>query len=283
MMLRRLFGLIITLIALAGLGLSVWGAQVGQRAVDAFDQQMSDVLTLTSQTLDTVEDTLLLTKDTVQTISDSVVTVETTADDVAMAISQTRPLMDQIAAITSDDLPETVEAIQETIPTVAQAAAAIDDTLTTLNRFRIDETIPIINYKIDWSLGIDYAPTTPLDQSVTQIGDSLNDLPGRLRSLEIYVNVANDNLETIGDDVTGIADDLAAVNAQIAELNPLLDDYMTTVLTLNDNSRQTRASISEQLESVKLGITVVMIWVGLAQLAPLYLGVELLLGKRRVS
>ncbi|MBE2201048.1 MAG: hypothetical protein IAE79_20715 [Anaerolinea sp.] len=282
-MLQRVLGLIITLIALAGLGLSVWGAQAAHRAVDAFGAETVNVLTLTSQTLDTIQDTLLLTKEATGTISEGVTTMETTAADVGMAISQTRPFMDQIATIASEDLPETVEAIQATIPTAADAAAAIDDTLVALNRFRIDETIPIINYRINWSLGINYNPATRLDQSVTEIGDSLDELPGRLRSLKVYINVANNNLQTISDDVYAIADDLTAVNGQISELNLLLDEYLATVTILNDTSRQTRARISAQLESVKLGITVVMIWVGLAQLAPLYLGVELLLGKRRAS
>lgn len=282
-MLRRILGFVLLLIALLGIGLSMWGIRIGHQAVDAFDAEVTNALTLTSQTLDTVQDTLVLTKDTVQTISTGVEAVETTADDLALTINQTRPLMDQIATISSTDLPQTVVAIQETIPSVAQAAGAIDNTLVTLNKFRIDETIPIINYKIDWSLGIDYSPTVPLDQSINQIGDSMQELPDKLRSLEVYVNVTSDNLQTISDDVRTIADDLADVNTQIADLDPLLDTYMGTVTTLNDTSRQTRASISEQLKSIKFGITVVMIWVALTQLVPLYLGVELLLGKRRVS
>ncbi|MCA9935597.1 MAG: hypothetical protein H6662_01085 [Ardenticatenaceae bacterium] len=282
-MIRRILGIIFLLIGLAGIALSVLGTRFGHQVLDSVATAVSDALILTSQTLDTVQDSLLLTKDTVGAVSDSLDTVELTADDLGDTIVQTRPLLDQIAAITSEDLPASVEAIEATVPSMTQAAATIDTTLTTLNNIRFEETIPIIDYTFSWSLGVDYSPDVPFQQSVQQIGDSLEPLPGRLRSLKVYVNVTSENMQTISNDVHTIADDLAAINDQIEAINPLLDEYIATVTTINDNTRQTRASINDQLESLKTGVTAVMIWLGLFQLVPLYLGFELLRGKTRNS
>lgn len=280
-MIRRILGFIILLIGLAGIVLGLLGNRLGRQVIDEMATAVSDVLLLTSQSLDTVQETLLITKDTVALVSDSLTTVETAAVNLGGAILETQPLIEEIYKVTIEDLPNSLEAIQETIPTVAQAAGVIDDTLVSLNRLRFEETIPFINYTISWSLGVDYTPAVPFDVAVRQIGDSLQVLPGRLRNLEEQLLVTSGNLQTLSDDVYLIAGDLTLVNDQILALNPLLDEYIATVTRINDTSRMTRASINEQLERLKMGVTYIMIWLVLFQVVPLYLGYDLLFGQQR--
>lgn len=277
-MIRRVFGFFMLLIGLAGLLLSVAGNRFGHQALDGVETAVSDALILTSQSLDTVQETLLITKDTVAVVGQSLTTVENAATNLGGAISDTQPLLTELGQIASQDLPNSLEAIQETIPNVSQAAKVIDDTLVTLNRFRFEETLPIVNYTISWNLGVNYNPTIPFDVAVVQIGESLKPLPARLRILEEQITITAENMEGISGDVFLIAADLAAVNEQINALNPLLDEYLATVTLINDTSRLTRASIKEQLESLKSGITWIMIWLALFQIIPFYLGYELITG-----
>ncbi len=277
-MIRRILGFIFLLIGIAGIVLGVSGNRLGRQVLDNLATAVSDALLLTSQSLDTVQQTLLLTKDTISVAGSSLDTVEMAANNLGDAIVEAQPVLDEIAQIASDDLPNSLEAIRETIPNVAQAAGVIDDTLVTLSRIGFEETIPIINYTISWNLGVDYSPTLPLDVAVLEIGESLEPLPGRLRVLEEQLLVTSANVASISDDVYLIADDLAEVNGQIAALSPLVDEYLVTVTTINDTTRQTRASINEQLESLKNGVTFTMIWLVLFQIVPLYLGYELVTG-----
>jgi hypothetical protein len=120
----------------------------------------------------------------------------------------------------------------------------------------------------------------PFDESVSEIGRSFETLPDQLRDLDEYVVVANDNLSLISDDVLAISQDLDGVNGRIAELDPLLEDYLRIVVELNDSTRQTRQIILSELAALKQIITIALAWVALSQLAPLYLGVELLRGHR---
>ena len=279
-MIRRLLGLIIILISLTGVAVSIGGILRGQELIDSVASVVGDGLSLTSQTLDTVEDTLLLTKSTVKTVNNSVEAVDTTAEDVAFVLNQTQPLLNQLGAISSEDLPQSLETIQETMPTLADVAGTVDSTLTTLSNIEFEETIPIINYTVSWSLGVEYDPEIPLEESVVRIGDSLEGLPAQLRGLRVYVNMTSDGMQTISGDLRLISSELKSVSAQLDEVDPLLDEYLATAVQLNDTTRQTRTGINSQLESIKLGITIVMIWLALAQLAPLYLGFELLLGRR---
>ncbi len=276
-MIRRILGFIMLFIGLSGLALSVGGVLVTQRLVGNVGQALDQSLRLVSDSLDTVLDTLVLTKTTVGQVNGSLTTVETAASNLSQTISQTRPLLEQIGQIASTDVPDSLEAVQETLPNVAEVAGTIDTTLRALNDFRIDETI--LGFPIQYDLGIDYAPATPFDESITAIGSSLDGIPDRLRTLKVYLGVTDENLVTISQDILLIAGDLKTINGSVANVQPLLDEYTSLITEVNDNIRQTRSSLSSQLEQFKLALIIVFIWVGLTQAAPIYLGWELLRGR----
>lgn len=280
-MIRRFLGLVIIIIGLGGIILSVVGLSAAPRLIDTIGDSLEANLMLVSESLDTVQETLLLAQSTVTEVTSGLDTVESSAVHLGQTINQTQPLLDQVSTIASDDVPQSLDAIQATIPDLVQIAAAIDDTLTVLNSFRVDQQILGIPIKFD--LGIDYAPAVPFDESVSQIGRSFETLPGQLRDLDEYVVIANDNLSLISDDVLAISQDLDGVNGRIAELDPLLEDYLRIVVELNDSTRQTRQIILGELTTLKRLITIALAWVALSQLAPLYLGLDLLRGRREAN
>jgi methyl-accepting chemotaxis protein len=279
-MIRRILGLILLLVGLSGLVLSVAGAIVGPRLVDDVVGGIDENLAITAQTLDTVEDTLILTRDTVSEVNAGLETVEISTRNLSRAVSETQPLIEQVAVVTGEDVPQSLEAIQDTIPNLAEVAGAVDETLTTLSRLRLEETIPIVNYTIDLNLGVDYQPEMRFDESIIQIGESIEGVPERLRSLQVYINVANENLTVIGDDLDQIAADLEDLNQQADQLDPLVVEYMNTTTELSDNVRLMRTNLRQQQEQIQLIVAIAMIWLGLTQLAPLYLGWELITERR---
>ncbi len=291
-MLKRILGLIMIIIGLSGVAVGVIGGRNAGDVVDSIGLTLDMNLELLSESLVAVEDTLILAKASLMDVGTGMGTVQTTADDIGTAINETGPLLDNISDIVSDEVPLAVEAIEDSIPNIAEVAGAVDDTLTTLNRFNIDETYeipnpfsddPLYSFDLQYDLGVDYDPTVPFQQTVEDLGSTLDGLPGRLRSMSIYVNVSKNNLDIISDGIFAIGDDLETINGRIAELDPLLDEYIRITIELNDQSRLLRAGINDQLESIKLTINVVMIWFILTQVAPLYLGFELVMGKRNGS
>ena len=288
-MLGRLLGVVMLLIGLSGIAVSVAGVIGGRQAVDLVGVGLEEALLLTTDSLATVVDTLVLAKTTVSDVNTTLDTVEVAIVDAGQTITETRPLLMEISDVTSQEVPNSLEAVQQTIPNLELVAATIDDTLTTLNQFRIDETLsvpnpfggePLFTYDFNYDLGIDYDPAVPFEQSVTQIGGSLDGLAPHLTDLSTQIDVVNDNLEVISKDVLAIASDLSVINERVAEIDPLLDEYIRLVTEVNDQIRRLRTGATEQLETVKLAITIVMVWFGLMQLAPLYLGWELASGQR---
>jgi hypothetical protein len=277
-MFRRLLGIFLLAVGVIGIALSVAGIIVGRQLVDAIGAGIQSNLQLTSQSLETVEETLLLAKTTISDVNSGLETVETTTTDLGRTINETRPLIDQVNQVASSDVPDSIEAVQTALPNMVEVAGIIDDTLTTLNNFRIDENI--LGLPIQYDLGINYNPDVPFDDSVLAMGESLEGLPETLRSLQIYMNVTNNNLQTISLGLNRVARDLNTINGRIAAVDPLLNEYIRIVNETRDNTRLIRAQLDEQLQMARLIVTIVMVWLGLAQVAPLYLGWELLAGRR---
>ena len=271
---RRLLGIIILLTGLVGVGIAVTGALLLPNLVDRVAASLESTLTQTSEGLELVEASLLQAKVTVQDLGTTLGTVETNMTVLGQAVSETRPFLDQVSTVAADELPQSIETLQAAIPDMAQVAGVVDDTLTTLNRFRIDEEF--LGFEIKYDLGVNYDPAVPFDETVLTLGDSLDGLPGSLRSLRVYANVTNDNLEEISQGLYQIGTDLEGLNGRLSEIAPLLNDYLRLITETNDATRQLRGQMSSQLDSLKTGILFVMIWLAFAQLAPLYLGWELI-------
>lgn len=284
-MIGRVMGILMLVVALAGISLSIAGGVFSGQAVTAIGASLDSVLALTTDSLDTVTDTLTLTKNTVLDVNAGLDTVEQTAVDLSKTLADTRPLVDGLTNVATEEIPNSVDALQTAVPNIAEVAGVIDTTLIALSNFGLKQTIPIpFNpVELDFSLGIEYEPETPFDESVTQISTSLEGLPEALRELRSDLETTNANLQVISDDIALAANDLATINARVAEIPALIDDYLRIVGQINDAMRVVRAQVMQQLETVRIGIIVLMVVLGVTQLAPLYLGWELLTGRRRAQ
>lgn len=277
-MIRRILGLIMLLFGIAGIGVSYYGAKYGTGVIDAAASGVDASLQLLIDSLDTVEETLTLAKSTVADVNNGLETVEDTAVHLSESLDETQPLLTEIGAIASQDVPDSLESIQGALPSVVQVAGVVDETLTTLNNFKIDRRI--LGIEIKYDLGIDYDPPVPFDDSLEQIGSSLEPLPGRLRQLQTHVDVTSSNLETISRDVALLAADLNQINSRVAEVGPQLDGYLVLITQVGDRARQVRSSIQSQVDDARMMVTVLMAWPGLTQAAPLILGWEMVNGRR---
>ncbi len=275
---RRVLGLLLLAIGISGIFLSIIGILYGIRLVDSLGDGLQANLTLTLESLDTVRETLILTKSTVAQLDTSLSTVEETANNVSVAIEETRPLLLQGSEVVTQDVPESIETFQTSMPALIEVSGAIDSTLRTLSAFGVNRTI--LGIPLSFDLGVEYDPEVPFDQSITELGESLEGMPEDLRSLEQYINTTNDNLLIISQNIAEIGRNLEGINSSVGEIEPLIDDYILIVTDISDRTRQTRVLLDRQLDTMKLILTIIMIWFGFMQLAPIYLGWEIISGAR---
>lgn len=129
-------------------------------------------------------------------------------------------------------------------------------------------------------MSIGYVPEVPFEESVSGVGASLGDIPSELRALAVHAESADSNLSAISEDMLALSRDLDAANGSIANAIPLLDEYLRLVAEASDVVREARAGLSGLLGRARVVLTVTMLWMGLMQVAPLYLGWELMAGRR---
>jgi prefoldin subunit 5 len=277
-MLQKILGVAIILIGFSGMALGLFGVRIAQETMDGLNAAAQSSLTLAIDSLETVADSLSLANQTIADINTSLGTVQTAADNVAVALEDSQPMLTTVAAIAGEDLPESIASLQAAIPEAAQAAGAIDTTLNTLNRFRIDTSI--LGIPIQYDLGINYNPAVPFEQTVQAIGDSLDGLPDRLTDLEDSLLTTAVNLQTITADMQTLSTDLGGVSQRLNEFDPLIADYIRLTTEATANLRLLRGQIEDQAGAARNLITLIMLWLVLSQIVPLYLGADLLLNGR---
>jgi hypothetical protein len=277
-MVQRIIGVLLLLVGLIGLGLSIGGIVVGGQVVDNIGAGLATTLTSTSSNLDTVEVTLKQVRATLEAATQGLDTVQQTLVDAGQAASQTTSVIDQANTIVSQDVPDSLDSIQTTLPNIIAVAKTVDQTLIELSQFKVDRRV--LGTQLSFDLGIDYDPPQPIDESLAQVEASLADLSTNFGRLEGELAQSSENVGLIGQDLQLIAGDIGDVSEQVAGFVPLMDDYLQAVTGLKRSLDQTQAGLAGQLNTVKLVITILMLWIGLSQLAPLYLGWELLMKAR---
>ncbi len=274
-MFKKILGVVMLLVAVIGLAISAFGIVTSRELFEDIALRLDNTLSLAADSLDTVTDTLILTKTTVSQVESSLETVGDTALELSQTIDNTQPLMNQITTVSTQELPDSLEAVQASIPDIAEAAGAIDDTLRLLDSFAVDRQI--FGVPIQFDLGVDYDPDAALDETVTQLGTSLDGIPDSLRGLEVNMSAVSQNLDNIGGNVLTISEDLESINQSVGEVEPLIDDYIKLVEETDLLILEAQESIAQLLDAVILIATALFIWMGLNQIVPLYLAWTLLI------
>ena len=202
--------------------------------------------------------------------------------NLGQTMNDMQPLLASTTKVVAEDVPGNIESIQAAIPSIVQVAAVVDNTLTRLSNFGFRRTIPIPFNPItlEFDLGIDYAPDVPFDASITTLGDSLEGMPEELRSLQGDLETLASDLELLTGNIDTAAGDIEAINNEVALFIPILDDYLRIVGEIDNTLGLARANMAAQMDMVKTGLIVLLVFLSLTQLAPLYLGWELISGKR---
>jgi ABC-type transporter Mla subunit MlaD len=280
---KRILGLIMMIVALAIIILSILGAfRVGD-AITSVTSSIESTLRFTSESLTTAIDTVTLTQDTIREVGTGLDTASTATANLSGAISDSRPFLSSVSVIVSEDLPANLEAVQAALPNVVQVAGVIDQTLTTLSSIGIDQTIDLPfgqSIPLQWDLGIDYDPEIPFNQTIGAFEGTLDGLPQSLRDLEDDLTTTTDNLGVLSDNLLTISDDLDTINQNVNNLVPLLDQYTVLIDDLQTAIDGALGRIPAQLDTLRLGIIIGLALLALSQLAGLYLGYELLSGRR---
>jgi hypothetical protein len=277
-MIRRIVGVLLLVVGVVGLALAGAGVAMSGRAIDAIGSSMDTTLTLLSDTLTTVRGTFELTKTTVDQANTGLLTASETSATVAQTVADSQPLIDQMTEVATGTVPDSLDAVEAAIPNLAAAAGAIDSALQTLGAFQFERTV--LGQSFGFDLGLDYNPEVPLSETVLSLGASLDGLADELRGMEANLVLANSNLGLLSANVDTIATNLETVYGSVGQLAPLVDAYVIQIDQTQEMVTSSRGAMNAQLATVKAVAIVLILWFGLYQLVPLYLGWKMIRSDR---
>ncbi len=275
---RRLIGFLIFIASLIGLAISAGLIYFSNIALDSIEGQVGGLVGIVTTNLDTTTEALISVKGTVEEVNDSVATLSTTATSLSDSVTSTEPLFDEVKTVVTSNVPESLEAVQDTIPNIVQVAGTIDDTLGALSGFGFSEKFFGREIKLD--LGIDYDPDQRFDDSMQELGNSLDGLPEAMRELSEDLDNTYNSLEAVSVNIDTLAADLDDINAQVETIPPLIDEYLASINGINNQLSGLDGSFDSQMGQIRLGIMIAAIWFAILQLAPLVVGLQLMIPSR---
>jgi hypothetical protein len=245
--------------ALLGLVLSIIGLvlvfAVGARAEAAVLRELDvldEALTTTSEGLFVAGAALT---DTAQTIS----SLSKTFVSVSMTITETQPIISTMADLTSEDLPQTINTTRQALDSAQETAQVIDGVLGSLSFF-----------------GLGYNPEVPLNEALGEVSNSLIPIPAALGEISRGLTTANRNLATVAADLGTVTLGLDAIAVSVAEMTAVITRYELVVDSLQNEVALVRAAAPGWFFAGRLGLSLLILWFAVAQLALFTRGWELL-------
>lgn len=301
-MFKRVIGVIVSIISVLGLLIGIGGAIAIPQVIASIQSSTGSVLGEVAGGLDSAEVTIVTVRNTIEEASKGLETAQLSTVDIATAINSTGPVIEEVNVVMGENVPASIETVQTALPNLIQVADTVDQTLLQLSQFDVNESlggmaIPLPSVEvfgqefelpavtlpelpINFDLGIEYDPDTAFDESLIGIEANLEGIPESLRALSSSLDETRSNVLTVGDDVALISENIGAINDQVSLLPGQIDDYLTSFEQLQTNIVGAEETINTQLNAVRTALIVLFVWFALMQIAPLYIGVHLALGRR---
>ena len=261
-------GVALILAGILGLVLSIGGlvllpqlerhaAQVAEVQIDVLDRALLATM-----------DGLVTAETSLGQAAEALDALEGMMADVGQAIDDTVPVIDIAAELLSGQLPSTIETTQEALTSVAASARLVDDMLNVISG------IPL--------LGTDrYNPDTPLYQGFQDVADGLEGMPELLLTAGEGLDTGTESLRDVEEGIAAMGGSISEAATSLDSAKMVLEDYQQIIGDLQGTVSYVHESLSGWLRAIRWGLTLTLIWLGIAQIGLITQGWERL-GRRSV-
>jgi len=233
--------------------------------------QINSFLQTTYASLQTVLSTskngLALINESLQQADNSLSTIVNVVDDLSVSVNNLVPITNETAEIIGIDLTNIVVDAQTSLDSASSGSKLVDETL------KILAAIPL--------LGLDFQPDVPLHTSLSLLSSDINDLPDKLSVIQANLLLTGESLDTLSSSIASLSTDLGEFKTDIENSKNVITNYelATDSLELSLNKIQNNTNIL--LTTVSILITILLIWMLVAQITPLFLAYDILIGKNQ--
>jgi methyl-accepting chemotaxis protein len=267
--LTRAAGVALITAGVAGVLFSVIGLVVVSRALSNIQATASHRIDTLDRALAATGDGLVVARDALDRTGATVQSLHTTIDGASQAITDTLPALDRVGILVGEDLPTTITSTRSALASAQETARVADELLATISQFQL------IGAEV-------YNPDVPLNVAIGQVADNLNDLPKSLRDVQSDLRQAAGNLGTINAQIGDVAGSMSDIGTSMADAEAVIAKYQGIVGELRDVVAGVRRDLPGWLSAIRLGVSLLLIWLGIAQIGLLTQGWELIQRSRAV-
>ena|GEM_PF-5705743 len=230
------------------IAVQVWRIQghVSTQAV-LFLEQLDETLATTESALDVAEDALHTTSRNLATLGD-------TLKDAAKAIEASRGTLGDVGLLLQDDMPDSVRSTQTAIASAQTTAGIIDDTLARLSR------LPLVG-----SAAAEYQPDVALAEALGDVGDSLDPVPKALVDVGVTLETASADLGDIANNISTLGEEVQTIDASVSGAVEVIDEYREQLVVYRRMATDARDAAPWLFRTIAVGLTFVLLWLGLLQ------------------
>jgi len=258
-MIRRILGTLLILVGILGIVLSVLGVLNVWRVTESVTVAAEDALGLLADTLDNVERSLDVTSTTLDGAAVAMDGLYTTSLDVGRTLSSTQTTLDGTVNLVEDNLPESIESTLTALEAVEETAGVIDQMLRGLSLLGVS----------------DYDPDVPLDRAIAEAGEGLGPVPDNLREMGDGLRQTSASLDGVRDGITLMGDHILDIRGNVSSADAVISDYVDIVQELQERLKALHQDVSQPIRTVAWGVTLLLVWIGLSQLALIQWGISL--------
>lgn len=261
-------GILLLIIAIGGILAAIAGAVIGLSFIGQTAASLTEAATSEPELLNTVRATLVQAQGALSSLVSGLDTMSQVIAGAAEALDTAGTMLEEFSAVSDTGIPQALDEVKSIVGEVGKAAQKLEELLDKLSTFSFG--------LLDLDAGDDIA----IAQPISQLHDTLSTLSGDVQGIEGDLKVIAGQLKPASRDLLVLSEDVSKLSADLAGFAPILDRYIEVIDGLRGSTGQAVEAV-ERLKSASQTILVVaMAWIALTHLTPLYLGWELVSGKR---
>lgn len=251
----RVLGITLISTGILGLVISIAGLIFVAIAGSAASGALSRELNTLDRALAATNDGLVVADSSLAEARTTLSSLSTTLEGATRAISDTQPTLAALEDLTGEGLPETIGSTRQALASAEEAARSAEGVLRGLNFF-----------------GLNYSPEVPLDVAIGEVSDSLGALNPSLAEVSLGLGTAGENLAIVADDLAEVAAGLDAIASSMGEATAVIEQYQSVVGDLRGELEAVREAAPGWITAARVGLSLLLIWLGFAQVGPLTQG-----------
>lgn len=250
------------MVGVAGVGvvIALVGTIVAWQLVGRLDDSSRQTLTVTIQTIDSIEDSLDLAADVITATTDSVDAAADSLDALDESFDAATGVVEEI-----DDLTEvvgpTLEEAAESLRQLEGVGDGIDDLLGDLS------SIPF---------GPDYDPERGLGETIGDVATELEALPAEFEQTSTDLDTFETSVGDLQVEIAVLAESVGDISAELEGSDTIVDQYRTNLADARSIAVETRDDLDSNVGLMRIILLIGGLNLAVGQIVPFWLGRSLL-------